>query len=662
MVYTASPASLKAWLDAGLEAHQQGDIERALAAYRQVLAAAPDHPAALRLLGTGLLQRGDAGQAVSFLERAARRQADDPHLLANLAQAYLALQRYADAGQAFRKASRLAPNEVQLQVGIAAALAMQGKLEEARTMLSRQAERFPNAPLVWFNLGNVLRDTREPDQAIGAYRRALELEPGMSEAQNSLGSVLHSVLRFDEAQREYRACIEADPDYILARYNLASVTMDLGRFAEAESIAREIAARAPNVPEGQRLVAAALVHQGRLLEALPWHRRSAELAPDSPQSARAYGISLMQTAHAGAGLRWLAHAAALEPGASDQSTSGVLLAHGSIQEGWNAYKNRPAAAAFRERHPDVDLVQTLPPVLEGRRVCIIAEQGLGDQLFFLRYTALLATRGAVVIHRADRKLDSLLRRVASMHEVVAHDAPLPPAAFYLLAGDLPRALSDLPASLRPRVSTGVGTSAGMFEPARNSAVFWPPLSPSLRIEALPQKLAETRAQLAALGPPPYIGITWRGGIAPQKQRTASWLLYKSVGLAELARTLRNVPGTFLALQREPDDSEIGAFSAALAQPVHDMTSLNEDLEGMLALLSTLDEYVGVSNTNMHLRAATGRAARVLVPVPAEWRWMEAGRESPWFPGFSVYRQSLCGDWSAALAALGRELQVKYGRA
>ena len=35
------------------------------------------------------------------------------------------------------------------------------------------------------------------------------------------------------------------------------------------------------------------------------------------------------------------------------------------------------------------------------------------------------------------------------------------------------------------------------------------------------------------------------------------------------------------------------------------------------VLALLDEYIGVSNTNMHLRAAAGRTARVLVPRPAE---------------------------------------------
>ena len=100
---------------------------------------------------------------------------------------------------------------------------------------------------------------------------------------------------------------------------------------------------------------------------------------------------------------------------------------------------------------------------------------------------------------------------------------------------------------------------------------------------------------------------------------------------------------------------------ALGRPVHDFTALNEELEGMLALLALVDDYVGVSNTNMHLRAGVARAARVLVPCPAEWRWMTSGSESPWFPGFTVYRQSMQGDWNAALGALERDLIVRFGK-
>ena len=40
--------------------------------------------------------------------------------------------------------------------------------------------------------------------------------------------------------------------------------------------------------------------------------------------------------------------------------------------------------------------------------------------------------------------------------------------------------------------------------------------------------------------------------------------------------------------------------------------------------------------------------------------MQTGRASPWFPGYTLYRQSLQGDWSEALAELARDLELNYG--
>jgi hypothetical protein len=119
--------------------------------------------------------------------------------------------------------------------------------------------------------------------------------------------------------------------------------------------------------------------------------------------------------------------------------------------------------------------------------------------------------------------------------------------------------------------------------------------------------------------------------------------------------LRGWPGTLVSLQRAPQADELNAIRRAAGAAVHDLSSINEDLRDALAVLAALDEYVAVSNTNVHLLAGVGRSARVLVPSPPEWRWMRGDGGSPWFPGFSVYRQPVSRDWSAPLARLRADL-------
>ncbi len=663
MAYPASdPRQLKARVDRGLDAHRRGNIATAVAIYREVLTEAPDFGPALNLLGTGLLQLGKADEAILYLERAIREQRTDANLQGNLAQAYLALEKYERAADAFRKASRLAPQAVQFQVGVAATLALRGELVKAEKLLKKLSVRFARAPLVWLNLGNVLRDLQRFDEALAAYRTALNLDPGMVDARNSIGSVLHSLLKFGDAEREYRACVESAPDYLIARYNLASVTMDLGRFGEAEAICREIVDRTPDLPDAHRLLGTTIASQARLLGALPWYKRAAELSPKDSQNAQAYGGALMEAGYSMEGLRWLAHAAALDPQSLSvkRVAAGVLLAHGFFREGWINYAARPAAGEIRARNPDLRLMESVGTSLKDSKVCVVAEQGLGDQLFFLRYAPQLALLGARIAHRASRKLHSLLERVPALEVVLRENAELPPADTYVLAGDLPRALVELPCSPIAAAGARSGPSEALPELRHRITIFWPPLAPTLRIAPLPEKMAAIREQLAAFGPPPYIAVTWRGGTAPEKQQTSTWLLFKSIGLREIGEALGRCKGTIVAVQRKPEPHEIEALANAVAKPVLDLSALNDDLESMLAALSLMDEYVGVSNTNMHLRAAAGRTARVLVPVPAEWRWMQHGKTSPWFPGFAVYRQSLQGDWRAALEHLRRDMEMNYG--
>ncbi len=132
-------------------------------------------------------------------------------------------------------------------------------------------------------------------------------------------------------------------------------------------------------------------------------------------------------------------------------------------------------------------------------------------------------------------------------------------------------------------------------------------------------------------------------------------LHKVVPPLLLGQALRGIEAEVYCLQRNPRPEDMRDFATGLGRPCHDFSDLHDDLDHMLALLDILDEYIAVSNTCTHMRAGLGKVCRVLIPAPAEWRWVGPWERSPWFPDFPPYRQQSNGDWGAALGMLHADL-------
>jgi len=172
----------------------------------------------------------------------------------------------------------------------------------------------------------------------------------------------------------------------------------------------------------------------------------------------------------------------------------------------------------------------------------------------------------------------------------------------------------------------------------------------LALSVLADRAARVGAALDGL-PRPWLGVTWRaGGLMLGRDTT------KEIALEALGGLLGSFGGSVVSVQRIPRGGEHRALEAALGRKVLDLSSWNDDLESMLAVMAALDFYVGVSNANVHLRCGAGRGSDVLVPFPMDWRWRKtADGAVPWYPRSRAYHQLRGGDWTGALAALGTSL-------
>ena len=309
----------------------------------------------------------------------------------------------------------------------------------------------------------------------------------------------------------------------------------------------------------------------------------------------------------------------------------ALLLTGQFSEGWKEYgwRIRPQERLNYRDHPWADgkpsarsPVELLPPNLHGMRITLLTDrQGLGDDIFFLRFAKELKNRGAWLGYVGEPRIAAFLRRMKWFDYASNDEETIADTDMTLLAGDLPLAL-------------GMATEAD--------------IPPPLPLEVLPEKRQEIALRLAPHRKTmqPLIGITWRGGGDKRGHR-----MVREIPIELLAAALREKQATFVIVQRNPEPEEIVRFESALCQPVLDFSELNNDLEGMLALMEQLDDYIGVDNTNMHLRASVGKTARILVPHLQDFRCMAKGDSSPWFPGFTLYRRTPGNDWGHALEQL-----------
>jgi len=645
-----------ALLETGLRRMQEGQIVQARLLCEQALKLRPRHPDALHLLGVIALQNGEHAAAIEPLQQAVAIRPDHPEYQANIAYAYVGLKRYQEAIAAFEHAARLAPHDPDIQLGIGNCLALLGRIAEAEAAFRRLVAQHPGYALGWFNLANALKDQKRYEEARELYVRTTQIAPQLADAYCNLGVALHKLARFEEAEHSFRLCLAREPDLVPAYVSLAITLNSLRRHAEAEALCREALAREPGQKTAWPILGHAIAGQRRWHEALQCFERAVEEYPESFDALGDLGNALAHVGRIGEALDALDRASSF-PNVSPFVRffkANTLFSVGRITEGAVEYLGRHARSTFVERHPDKSLASELPRDLQGQEICLLGEQGIGDELFFLRYAPLLKARGGRIRYHGHPKIAGILARGVVLASANPNTGAFAPADHTILVGDLPYLLAQAETSpCRPRAA---GAASAMPLPW-HCRVYWPELPPPLALQPLPERVATVTERLGRLGPPPYTGLTWRAGTGPQEQRGHVWFLFKEIPLERFATALRGVEGTFLSIQRRPQAGESERVATLLGRPVHDLSAANEDLEEMLALLAVLDDYVGVSNTNMHLRAATGKTGKVLVPWPAEWRWMTAGDESPWFPGFRIYRQKLDGDWSEALARLARDLHA-----
>lgn len=200
----------------------------------QILAALPDQPDTLQLLGivTHNLGRGRTG--VELVRRAIDLN-PNAQFYSNLGVMLAGQNEAEPALEAFRRAIELEPNQAEAHHNIGNLLRSSGRLEEAIAEYRRAVEIRPDYPEARNNLGASLEESGDPEGALVQLRRAVELRAEYPEGLNNLGNVYLRLGRTEEAFDAYRRSLTARPNNAETRTNLGNAYRARNQLNEAMS-------------------------------------------------------------------------------------------------------------------------------------------------------------------------------------------------------------------------------------------------------------------------------------------------------------------------------------------------------------------------------------------------------------------------------------------
>jgi hypothetical protein len=268
--------------------------------------------------------------------------------------------------------------------------------------------------------------------------------------------------------------------------------------------------------------------------------------------------------------------------------------------------------------------------LYGQSLVVWQERGFGDVIQDLRFMPQLAARGVRVVLAVRPQLTRLCDKVDGVSEVVSQVEPRSD-----IAAMLP--FEHIPAMLGVTLQT-IPTTPYLCPPA--NVVPLPVTQPgALRVGLVWATMPshERSAEINALGragpralPPSYLaplltqpGVEW-------------YNLQKRLGVKDLTRE-------------------------GVQKRIHDLTPLLRDFADTASVISQLDLVITVDTAVAHLAGALGKDVWVLLPCPADSRWLLDRTDSPWYPTMRLFRQRERGVWIDPISELLTALQARLDR-
>jgi len=558
-----------------------GNLSKSEVLCAEFLQSTPNHALGVFLQGLILSEKRMPEAALPFVEQAVILEPENFSFHLTLANLRAQLGQQIKARHAMLTAKSLCPRDFHMLLDLASSLEKAHLLREAQHCYQQAIQLDPSQAIAHYGLAAVLTEIGDHEGAIKSYRKSLECDARHTSSYNNLANLLAMLGRFEEAEQCYLQGLRADPNHAEICFNLANLYVTKGRLPEADRFYRKATAIRPSLVEAWDSLGTVLNDSGHSEDALPCFNAALELKPNWPQALWNKAITLLKM--------------------------------GRFQEGWEAYESR------HQIHRIIPPRCFQAPRWEGQpfqeeKLLLVAEQGLGDTIQFVRYVAQAKTLGGQILLECQSRLARLMRSHPAIDQVLTRGEELTEYHWYCPLMSLPHIMKTTLATIPRDVP---------YLNVENPVQF--PLSKIL-----------------------HVGLAWAGNSKHAYDNRRSCRLLDLSGLFDVQGI------QWINLQQPFPEIDLHAAGNHFELQPRDHQC--EDLYETAQWISSLDLVITVDTVVAHLAGALNVPVWILLSTACDWRWLTEREDSPWYPSAILFRQKQLGDWKEVVGRVKARLQ------